>query len=298
MVSLATGLPVSLSDNLNQLGYTQDAYGGKGPKDTAATSVETARGTQTGVSVTNKVSSTPQAIAALNALIATLQGGGSDENKNIAKAREEEIGRARQLQGQFSPEMARATGNSLIAKAISDALAQLIPGITAASEGAGTSKGSMRALLTQKAAEHGAIEGAALGANLSTAYGGLQANFEQTLNELTKQDPNGPLAQLAQLIIGSKGIVESGVTSSSGTSQTVGNKQGISKESGQITYEGTTRQPLTGYNPNSPNSAYPASTFSGEGSMAIAEGSTNNIDTTYEGLTSNSDNPLFYFDEE
>jgi len=149
------------------------------------------------------------AINALDQLLKTLAEGGTPEQQFMTKARSEEVGRARKQQEGFSKDAAMSDSQALIDKAISDAMRAANPRITAYSEGAGSSKSSMAALLTQEAALKGAVEGAAAGTQLATAYGQLSNQLEGILADLTKQDPNSPVSQLLQAVIGSKGIIES-----------------------------------------------------------------------------------------
>lgn len=283
LIDTNTGLPASLSNNINALGYTNDVFTGKGPTTQQQQQTGTTRGVSTTSQISASTNSTPQAIAALNSLLATLQSGGSPDQQSTTAERQTEIGRTRQLQGQYSPEAASATGNALISKAIKDALLTLMPQITAASEGSGTSKGSMQALLIQQAGEKGATEGAAQAATLSAQYGGLQANFEQTLNELTKQDPNSPLAQLAQLIIGSKGIVQSTASNSTTNSTTNQSTNTATQNSGQVDYAGTVRSPSALQQSNNTITAGGTPDGGDGGSMVIAS-SPNSMETSYMNL--------------
>jgi hypothetical protein len=145
--------------------------------------------------------------------------GGTPEQRRQMEQRQEEIVRNRASQGQFSKEAAFADAQSLVNKSIADALEKAMPQITAMSEGAGTSRSTTAALMTQRAAERGAVEGAALGTQVATAYGGLSNQLAQTLEMLTRSDPNSPTALLIQALIGSKGLVseQSGSQNTSGT---------------------------------------------------------------------------------
>lgn len=87
-------------------------------------------------------------------------------------------------QGRFSEERAKAEGQALIDKAIADALEAALPQITQGLEGAGTSKSTIAANLTQKAATKGATEGAALSANLGVQYGQLSNQLTTAFAQL------------------------------------------------------------------------------------------------------------------
>jgi hypothetical protein len=144
--------------------------------------------------------------------------GGTPEIRQQQEQRQQEIVRNRAAQESYSKEAAFGDAQSLVSKSIADALEAALPQISRASEGAGTSRSSMAALLAQRAGERGASEGAALGAQLGVQYGGLQNQLAQTLEVLTRADPNSPTALLLQAIIGSKGLVseQSGFQESEG----------------------------------------------------------------------------------
>jgi len=141
--------------------------------------------------------------------------GGTESQKVTEGQRQQEIGRTREQQGKYSKEVAFSDAQFLIDKAITDALEQAMPGIVAASEGAGTSKGTFRGLALEQAATKGGVEGGALGAQLSVQYGQIYNQLEAMLVEMTKQDPNSPAAMLLQALQASKGMVQSGSTFSS-----------------------------------------------------------------------------------
>lgn len=151
--------------------------------------------------------------------------GGSVAQQATATERSSEIERTRKLQGDYSKSAAMSDADFLINKSIKDALELAMPQITAGLEGAGTSKSTLGAALTQKAATKGAVEGGALGANLSVAYGQISNQLEVVLEQLTRSDPNSPTALLLQAIIGSKGLVSAGTQSQ--TSSGVASKSGV-----------------------------------------------------------------------
>lgn len=158
--------------------------------------------------VSGPVTVTNRAVTIFDELLAKLHGGGTDSQKAFEAARLEEINRNRAQQGKYSKEAAMSDSQALVQKAINDALRSAMPQITQASEGAGASKSTLRAQLTQEAATRGALEGAAQGAQLSTAYGQQYNQLASVLESLTRQDPNSPTALLAQAITSSKGMVQ------------------------------------------------------------------------------------------
>jgi hypothetical protein len=148
--------------------------------------------------------------------------GGTSDQRAIADARQEEISRDRALQSQFSPEAARATAEGLssyFARVLSE---QELPAILRSAEGAGTSKGTTRALLTQQAIQRTGETASKVGADLTSQFGQISTQLANVLENLTKQDPNSIANQLINAIAQSKGITQSGVTSQSQTTdQTV-----------------------------------------------------------------------------
>lgn len=212
------------------------------------TSVTSADGT-----VTNLIASptvTPTAVTTFDELLRTLAGGGTPEMKATTTARTEEVSRVRQQQEDFTKEDAFTDANALMQKAISDALRIAAPKITAYAEGAGTSRSSLAALQTQEAATRGAIEGAAQGAQLTTAYGQVYNQLANVLEGLTRQDPNSPAALLAQAITGSKGMVQySNVPSPVGTPvQQQGTGQGTQQTQQQRVLPAPTTPAAAGQN--------------------------------------------------
>lgn len=148
----------------------------------------------------------------------TIKGSSPDYDRSQAE-RKTEIDRNRQTQASYSKEAATTDANVLMQKAIADALEAAMPQITAGLEGAGTSRSTMAAALTQKAALKGATEGAALGAGLGAQYGQINTALSGVLEALTRSDPNSPTAQLLQAIIASKGLVTQGTQASVGSTE-------------------------------------------------------------------------------
>lgn len=138
--------------------------------------------------------------------------GGTATQKQQQTERKTEIDRNRQQQRSYSKDAAATDANALIQKAITDALEAALPQITAGLEGAGTSRSTIAAGLTQKAALKGATEGAALAANLGAQYGQINTQLSGVLEALTRSDPNSPEAMLLNAIVGSKGLVSVGST--------------------------------------------------------------------------------------
>lgn len=218
-----------------------------------------------------------------------IQGGTPETQQRLAD-RDIEITRNREQQGKYSKEAAFSDSKALMDKALHDALERELPQITAASEGSGTSKGSMKALLTQRAAERGATEGAALGAGLSVQYGGLSNQLASTLELLTRTDPNSPEALLLQAILGSKGLVTNNISSQIADTTSTKNTNTVTNQGAQATVSATDRMPLT-TQPllPPPAAASPKAAPTTKPFYAFSMGTNNDdtggtIDQTYQGL--------------
>lgn len=178
--------------------------------------------------------------------------GGTEETKNQQAERATEITRDRALQGQYSKDAAIGDAQFLINKAIADSLEAAMPQITAGLEGAGTSRSTMAAYLTQKAGVKGATEGAALGAQLGVQYGQINTQLAGVLEALTRSDPNGPAAMLLQALNASKGMYTAGVTNTNAA--TVTDKTGTinTQDSGKTAVENGSTRVLPPYMPPAP----------------------------------------------
>lgn len=234
-------------------------------------------------------------------------GGGTEAQKTQQTERQTEIGRGRATQDKYTKEAAFTDAQALVNKSIADALEAAMPQIAAQLEGAGTSRSSLAANLTQKAATKGATEGAALGANLAGTYGQISNQLSGVLEMLTRSDPNSPAAMLLQAIIGSKGLVSSSVGSQSQTSE--GTKTGTvdTVKSGNISGTISEHNPLSPLpamvNPgvaaskvsNAPASTNPYYAFSM--GPAIEPNVSTGMNATYEQLFANPE-PMSLFEIE
>lgn len=175
-------------------------------------------------------------------------------------ARETELQRNITQQGKYSKEAAGTDAQALMDKALHDALRRTLPQITAASEGAGTSRGSMRALLTQEAATAGAREGAALGAEQMVKYGQLYDQLAGVNELLTRGDPNSPENLLLRALEASKGMIESGGVATGQT--TIGSKTTDTRttQGPSGTIQATDRLPINPFPNFAPSPASPGTT--------------------------------------
>jgi hypothetical protein len=150
--------------------------------------------------------------------IKTNGGGGSATQRETARQRQAQIVSDIAKQKDFTPEKAQALAEGLSSYYNRVLTEGQLPGILRAAEGAGTSQGTTRALLTQQAIQRTSEVASKTGADLSVAFGGLSNDLAKTLEALTREDPNSISNQLIQAIVASKGLVSS--SSSTGSQNT------------------------------------------------------------------------------
>lgn len=143
--------------------------------------------------------------------------GGTIEQKAAQAERQIEIERNRVTQDKYSKEAAIADSKALSNYFSRVLTEQQMPGILRAAEGSGASQSSTRALLTNDAIARTSESAAKTGIEAAVAYGGINTNLAQVLEQLTRSDPNGVTAQLLQALNVAKGIETSGSNVSVGT---------------------------------------------------------------------------------
>ena len=116
---------------------------------------------------------------------------------------EQETLNAQALQGQYSRENAVSDSTNAVTAAIAAALQEVMPGITKASEGAGSSQNSMRALLTQDAATQAGDKSAIAQLQQLVQYGQIQSQLEQVIGSLVK--PGDSLLNIFSQLLASTG---------------------------------------------------------------------------------------------
>jgi hypothetical protein len=136
---------------------------------------------------------------ALSQLLAQLLGGGTAEQQASQSNRQQEIAAVRGQRNDYSKSAAMSDAQGAVAAQQRSALKELLPSINNASLGAGTSQGSMRALLLQDAAQKAADSSAALGLKASVDYGNISANLSSTLEALTRQNDPQTMALIEAL---------------------------------------------------------------------------------------------------
>lgn len=123
----------------------------------------------------------------LNSLISTLFE--QVKNPSINPDRASTIDQQQQTQADYGKDNAFTDAQALMDNAIADVLAERMPGLNLAAEGAGASASSMRALLMGNIANEAATEAAALGAQQAVQYGQINNQAGSVLEQLTQTDP-------------------------------------------------------------------------------------------------------------
>lgn len=134
----------------------------------------------------------------LTLLIQSLSGAASTVDPNAA-ARQQTIVDTQNAQQDYSKEAAFTDAAGLINKILADQLAASMPSITKAAEGAGSSSGSMTALLTQKAVTDASTAAASAGAQQAVDYGNIATQNASILELLTRADSTSLTALLDAL---------------------------------------------------------------------------------------------------
>lgn len=125
---------------------------------------------------------------------------GTPEQQLQQQQRQLEIQRDREFQGQFTPEAAQKLSENLASYFSRKLGEESLQQITRGAEGAGTSASTARAELAQQATQRTSEVAAKTGADLATQFGGLQANFAQVLELLTRSDANAPVKLLLEAL--------------------------------------------------------------------------------------------------
>lgn len=141
----------------------------------------------------------PASLAALQNLIQTLVGGGTPEQQAQRAARQEEIARSRQGAADYSKGAAFVDAAGASQAASRQAMEQAMGNLNRAIVGAGTSGGSMQALLAQQATRDAAELQAKMQLEAATQYGGIATQYQSILEALTRPDNSQVDSLLAAL---------------------------------------------------------------------------------------------------
>lgn len=141
----------------------------------------------------------PASLASLQSLIQTLVGGGTPEQQAQRAARQEEIARSRQGAADYSKGAAFVDAAGASQAANRQAMEQAMGNLNRAIVGAGTSGGSMQALLAQQAVRDAAELQAKMQLEAATQYGGIATQYQSILEALTRPDNSQVDSLLAAL---------------------------------------------------------------------------------------------------
>ncbi len=201
----------------------------------------------TGSTTTQSTSGTtmdPRSLAALATLIQQLAGGGTSAMRQDRAARNGEIASVQGQREGYTKDAAFTDSQGAMNQNVRLALEKMLPDLVRASEGAGTSQNSMRALLMQKGANQAAESASALGLNAAAAYGGVSNQMSSILQNLTAQQDPATTALLQALQ-----IARGAVTNSTTSTTAPGNGGVIAPPSGSSSSAGASRSPMVGYTP-------------------------------------------------
>lgn len=197
--------------------------------NSSSTSNSSTSGSKSGTTSTQNMD--PSSLAALQALIAQLLGGGTEQMAQEQARRLQEIQAVQAIRGDYSKGAAFADAQGAMNQFLRQAMEQAMPSLVRAAEGAGTSANSMRALLTQDTLTRAAEGAAALGLKAATDYGSLGANYSSVLEQLTRPDNSQVNALLGALNI-AKGAMQETEYSEQSSSSTSGSQSGTSTQTG------------------------------------------------------------------
>ena len=177
----------------------------------------------------NTTNMSPSQLAALNTLIAQLMAGGTPQMQADRQQKQGEIGTLQSSRAGYSKDAAFSDAKGLMAQQMRLTLEKLLPGINSASLGAGSSQSSMRALLTQRAAENAAENASAAGLGAAVNYGQIANGTSSVIaNLLGQQDP--VVGALVNALSVAKGSVSN--TKTTGTETTNSTQQQQQTNSG------------------------------------------------------------------
>lgn len=186
---------------------------------TTSTTNTTGGGSSNAWENTTQQNMTPEALAQLNNLIKTLEGGGTPEQRASEARRRQTQAMVEQLLGTVSTGQAMTDAEGMMALNLQQAMEKNMPAISKAIEGAGTSASSMQAVLSQQAARDAALASASLGGQLAGQYASNRSSLAGTLEALTRPT-NDVTKSLIDAMSVAKGAVTNSQRSGGGSSST------------------------------------------------------------------------------
>lgn len=178
----------------------------------------------------------PLAQQSLDALIRMLLRGRAPGYST--RQRESVMPLLQNLLQDYSKQNAFGDAQGLMALTLQKAMEQNMPAISRAIEGAGTSAGSMQALLAGNAARDASLAASALGAEQAKSYGNISANLMQLLETVSRPD-TAIMGALVQALNVAKGGNTTRQASSLGTESKSSMSSGATTTSNKaISYAG------------------------------------------------------------
>lgn len=190
---------------------------------------------------------TPASLAALEQLIATMQGGGTLQQKAEITRKKQTQDLIQGMLGQYSSGQAFTDAQGLMALNLQKAMETNMPQIQRSIEGAGTSAGSMQGLLAQNMARDSSLAASALGGEQAKAYGGITAQLTNQLSGMA----SSALDPVGQQLLAALGIAKGAVTNTQRTTSGGGQTEKIG---GTLASASPFQSPtVPGYNPSNPS---------------------------------------------
>lgn len=266
--------------NTAQTQNTNQQTNSSGSQNTQTNNQSTTNSSQTSTTNTNTQNMSNSALAALNTLISQLMGGGTQQMAQDRANRIQQTNATKALQAGYSKEAAFADAQGAMAQQMRRALEASLPTITRAADSAGTSGGSMRALLATDASARAAENAAALGLKASVDYGSISANLANTLEVLTRPDTTQINALLGALNV-AKGAVSttSSQTVTNGTQTTNSSGTQNTQTQNQSQTQGTTTNTGQTQTTTTPNAVTSGAETGGAGTVNPVTGNVGQIQT-------------------
>lgn len=166
----------------------------------------------------HQLNADPASIQALQQLIQQLASGGTAEQKASVDKKNELWTTLSNALSSYSKQSGITDAQSLMAQELQKSLEANMPTITKSIDNAGTSAGSMQALLAQDLATKTANAAGALGVSTATQYGQIASNLASILEKLTHNDTNSVENQLVSAFQALKGAAIDTTNTTSNTS--------------------------------------------------------------------------------
>jgi hypothetical protein len=141
----------------------------------------------------------PDALRALLSYITQAAGGGTADYQAQRNKRNQALLALQQSMQDFSTDAASSDAAALMELNLQRSMEKAMPAISKGIQGAGTSAGSMQALMSNKIAQEAALSAGALGAEQQKAYGQILANMHGTAEEFTRIDTSNEQGLLKAL---------------------------------------------------------------------------------------------------